>query len=286
MRPARQHYAGLWLVAILMAPPLTRATAGEPANRHSVEALTAKARRQGLKSNHASRRNNGSAAMLRGRVLFCSIFVSDTESGWTAAERKQADDCLKSAAVFLEREAKRRKIPLDIRRVHVADVDYAPGVPTDLFAPPTWTNEVLRAAGARSGTALLEKLKAEHKADQVMAIIHVNKAALSYNLAYYGRHIDPKYKAERAVCFTRYPDRRPTVCASYAHEILHCFGAGELYFPYDRTPRRKQRAGKLFPDDIMYRVDKDIAKQNVGDFTAYRIGWRDTLDRSQKEFED
>ena len=114
---------------------------------------------------------------------------------------------------------------------------------------------------------------------------HVNKAALSYNLAHYD-HVDDTYVAERMICFTHYPDGRPTAAATYAHEILHLFGAGDLYFPYDRDERRKELARRWFRDDVMLRVDYDMSRLTIGHFTAFRVGWLDKLKPEYEVFED
>ena len=98
--------------------------------------------------------------------------------------------------------------------------------------------------------------------------------------------MDDTYLAERMICFTRYPDGRTTAAATYAHEILHLFGAGDLYFPYDRVARRKEMARRAFPDDVMRRVDYDIATLSVGPFTAFRVGWLDELKPEYRVFED
>jgi hypothetical protein len=119
----------------------------------------------------------------------------------------------------------------------------------------------------------------------VLLLIHVNKKATSYALSYYD-NIDPTYTAERVVCFNHYADGRPSAAATYAHEILHGFGAGELYFPFDESDRRKKLGRQMFPDDVMQRVDYDISKVTVGAYTAYRVGWLETLADECKVFED
>ena len=88
------------------------------------------------------------------------------------------------------------------------------------------------------------------------------------------------------ICFSRYPDGRLTAAATYAHEILHVFGAGDLYFPYDGDGKRKAEARRLFPNDVMFRVDYKLDRLNVGPFTAYRIGWTQSLDPKLRVFED
>ena len=153
-----------------------------------------------------------------------------------------------------------------------------------MFADPVWTERLIQSTGAADGNGLVADLKRRHRADAVLLAIHVNKAAASYNLTFYDG-VSPVYAAERIVCFSRYPDQTPICAASYAHEILHSFGAGELYFPFDRTDERAKRAKKRFPNDVMFRVDRNLAALDVGPFTAYRIGWLDHLDADLRGFE-
>jgi hypothetical protein len=115
--------------------------------------------------------------------------------------------------------------------------------------------------------------------------LHVHKPGLSYNLAHYDG-VEDTYLAERMICFTRYPDGRPTAAATYAHEILHLFGAGDLYFPYDRASHRKEMARRYFPDDVMRRVDYDMSRLTVGPFTAFRVGWLYKLKPEYRVLED
>jgi hypothetical protein len=158
-------------------------------------------------------------------------------------------------------------------------------IPTDPYAHPSWTEEAVRLATGLSAPAYLGRLRDRHGAQQAALCLHVNQAALSYNLAYYDG-VRSEFEAERMVCFSSYPDGRPTTAATYAHEILHLFGAGDLYFPYDDTPERKSEAGRWFPHDIMYRVDYDINRLRIGPFTAYRVGWKPSLDPQWQHLED
>jgi len=119
----------------------------------------------------------------------------------------------------------------------------------------------------------------------VVLIYHVNKLGTSYNLSFY-RGVSPVWHAERLVLFTKYENDNPTAAATYVHEILHGFGAGELYFPFDSSERRKDAAKQIFPNDVMLRVDYDITTLDIGEYTAYRIGWIEELDDRFCIFED
>ncbi|HEY6563264.1 MAG TPA: hypothetical protein VIY86_02100, partial [Pirellulaceae bacterium] len=150
---------------------------------------------------------------------------------------------------------------------------------------PQWTEAILKATAGGNGEDLLASLRREFNADELLVCFHVNQPALSYNLAYYDE-VRPEYLVERMICFSQYPDGRFTSAATYAHEILHLFGAGDLYFPYDTGETRKRDATRWFPSDIMLRVDYDIDRLRVGPFTAFRIGWRSSLDPQWKHLED
>jgi hypothetical protein len=218
-------------------------------------------------------------------VLLYHLWAEDETSAWSDAHREEVRGRVRDAVAFLDRMARRHRIGLTVVEASAGRVRRAAPLPADMFAHPDWTEDLVRAAGAADGNALVADLKERHRADAAVLVFHVNKAAASYNLTFY-KGVGAAWAAERIVCFDRYPDGSPTCAASYAHEILHVFGAGELYFPYDRTDERRHRAARLFPNDIMYRVDRNIAALEIGAFTAYRIGWTDALDPSLRAFED
>ncbi|MCX5675093.1 MAG: hypothetical protein NTX87_08800 [Planctomycetota bacterium] len=268
------------------APAAARPSPPVPAAARPSAPTPAAARPGGERlANHASRRNNGSAAVLRGRVLLYHIWAEDAGSSWTAAGQAEVRDRVRAAIGFLNHWAGVHGVDLAFIEETAGRARSGSEIPTDMFADPVWTQRLIESAGAGDGNRFVADLKQRHQADGVLFVIHVNKAASSYHLSFYdGMH--PIYAAERIVCFSSYPDRTPTCAASYAHEILHAFGAGELYFPFDRTDERATLAKGLFPNDIMCRVDRTIAALNIGPFTAYRIGWTDRLDASLASLED
>ena len=54
--------------------------------------------------------------------------------------------------------------------------------------------------------------------------------------------------------------------------MLHLFGAEDFYTP--RT--RKEIAEKKYSKDIMLHQEYEIQNNNIGDATAFYIGWTDT----------
>lgn len=239
-----------------------------------------------MKSNQPSKRNVGSAAVMSGRIHVYHIFASDLNSTWDTVERDAVLTRMQEAYVFIQRQSRRHHIELSFSDEIARPVSYQGVLPTGTFANPKWTQQIIKeTCNEEDSLSLTEKLKRQTNADNVVICVHVDKPALSYNLAYYA-NVAAEFAAERMVCFSQYPDTRPTAAATYAHEILHLFGAGDLYFPYDQDEDRKQIAKRLFPNDVMFRVDYNLSRLNVGPFTAYRIGWRQSLDPEHRQFED
>ncbi len=121
-----------------------------------------------------------------------------------------------------------------------------------------------------------DALKKELKVKQVAYLLVVNKEGRSYKQAYSQSSIERKYE------FSVFFDDSVTVsgnsCSStVAHEILHLFGAEDLYDPYGRYPQREKLAQELFPEDIMNKGFSDINDAVVGEYTAYSVGWTDEL---------
>ena len=239
----------------------------------------------GLKSNQASKRDAGSASVFAGSSLIYQVFLSDKTCSWTESQKETVLRNMDQALGFIVRQSHHYGVKVSFQQEEAREVVFDGVVPTSTFVDPKWTEQVIESLNHGSGNELVAQLRRQYQVDHVLLCLHVNKPALSYNLAHYDG-VDGTYSAERMVCFTRYPDGRATAAATYSHEILHLFGAGDLYFPYDEGRQRKDQARRLFPDDVMRRVDYDISRLVVGPFTAFRVGWLDELKPEYRAFED
>ena len=236
-------------------------------------------------SNQASKRDVGSARQFKGKVAIYHLFANDSQTSWSKDEKQEILSRLSQAYGFLNHQSELHGEKVNFIEQIGPTVKLKRRLPTGTFVDPSWTEHVIRKGSTVASEELVTRLKQTHKADSAIICIHINKPALSYNLAFY-ENVAEEFAAERMVCFSTYPDSRPTSAATYAHEILHLFGAGDLYFPYDKDDYRKQVAKRYFPNDVMFRVDYNLYRLNIGPFTAYRIGWRDEIDGAHKMFED
>ena len=214
--------------------------------------------------------------MLTGPTLLYEIFVSDRASSWSE-ERKQAirrrvDDAL----AFLVEQGLKYQQRLQFEQVFAEPVSLDEEISNESQADPGWTARAIEKAGGTDGATLVRQFRQSHKVDNVLILLHLNKPGHSYNISYY-RGVPKEFAAERLILFTHFDSRRQTPPATYAHEILHGFGAGDLYFPFDQDNGRYVRAKHLFPNDVMFRIDAHIGRLEVDEWTAYRVGWLKTL---------
>ena len=69
-----------------------------------------------------------------------------------------------------------------------------------------------------------------------------------------------------------------------SHEILHQFGAWDLYQGKSQTLENAQRLKELFPNSIMIDVFRNRSKKEVDDLTAWRVGWHVDMDDEYMSF--
>lgn len=217
----------------------------------------------------------GSAEYLIGRNLLYSLFLDTNESSWEEAEKEEALNRLKLAAGYIEDASEEYQSKTELvcdwqentDLTGNAKVDFAINDKVDFEDRldeeiAIWVEKKID----------FEKLLEDHHANGIALLVFVNNPGGSYAIVFDG--IDnPK---ESAILFDEEP---PSV---YAHEILHVFGAHDLYSNAEYTSEVTEYVKKVYPLEIMYTVtDKngitydDRITNIVSPITAYHLGWID-----------
>lgn len=130
--------------------------------------------------------------------------------------------------------------------------------------------------------AMHEALQKYTGMDQLAYIVAHNKSGYAYaqSQSFMGAYTawnDPEYCV--LAVRSEYGDIFPAT--SYAHELLHLFGAQDLYRKnINSVIYNEQRAAlcqKLCPGDPMLNSGIDLSKADISGFTAYCVGWIDFL---------
>ena len=230
--------------------------------------------------NKAIYRNYGSAKMLTGRCVLVTVFISDSESSFNNRQEKEVMDKLAQAVDYITNKA--ALFGRDLELIYDnSDLIYKTysnkKIPTamDDF---NWTLDILKKINS---DRVIKEIEEKYNTNNVGFIFNVNKSGNAYALST-NESIMKEYYNEKCVVYSG-SEENSSNAYIYAHEILHLFGALDLYYPDDETEDRKKLAESYFPKEIMLEYHYDVNSALVSDVTAYLVGWKDKL-KKQYEF--
>lgn len=219
----------------------------------------------------------GSARYLEGRTVFYSMYVDTPDQSWQPEEQEAALEKLAIASDYL--------------------VDVAEGYQRDLEFVYDWQEHPDLKGNVSVDFSILDYdefegvLKAEinqwvkervdyeevmqrYDAEGMALLLFVNNPGVSYSLVFDGMD-NPK---ESVILFA---GEQPAV---YAHEILHVFGAHDLYDGEEYSAGVTKYVAQNYPLEIMRTVrdgqgrarEKEIVNI-ISPITAYHLGWLEEI---------
>ena len=225
-------------------------------------------------------RNFGSAKKLVGDCALVTIFMADEESIFTINQEEEAMSKLTEAVNYLTNKANLFGRELEIV-YNEPDLIYrfnSKNIISTNFDDTNWSVDLLERINSDK---IVQEIYRNYGIDNVGFVINVNKEGQSYAVST-NKYVMKKYDNEKCVIYSQYSGSE-TNAYVYAHEILHLFGATDLYYPNDIIEYRKDLAEEYFPNEIMLDYHYNLKNAMISDVTAYLIGWKDKL---KKEYED
>ena len=230
----------------------------------------------------------GNCGTLTRNPTLVVLFVDDAESAWNDTLIQHFQNVQIAKAVeWLEQQAAKYGVPLDIQTkyYHGALDNGGKVYYPDTVAHKTDESDydllesVVGNMGEGTGDQFYAKMRRENGGEDVMFLCMVNKDGLSYARG----HADPySQMLEYAVVYARNADvpaadtlhqKTHNRASVVAHELLHLFGAEEMYEPAGRNAIAKEKYLK----DVMLWTESFIVRNEITEFTAYCIGWTDTI---------
>jgi hypothetical protein len=255
--------------------------------------------------NFMNGRYNNVCKDLKDDVLLYFVFIDTrTTYPWTEFDILTTIDSIQVAVRWLEDQADRNGIALNIKTDYYIGDDYATiernlprksiqetieiqNLVEGMRSLSRWGDYISRTIGESlyikekdgipvqkspaNKERLIAFLRDEYQVESVALLLMVNNYfRTDISLAINTLHNDD---VEFSIVSYKYP-------SEIAHSFLHLYGAADLEeSPFRRSRRKIRFACQAFPDDIMTDVyARPLLDLDIGDFTKYMIGWTEELE--------
>ena len=200
----------------------------------------------------------GGSKKLVGDVIAIVFFVNDKCSAWTEDAKATFTKNHISAMQVLMDSAKAHGVHLQIRRAY-ADVNSPFDCSTKNYIK--WSQQIIRQYGKSSLLAYQKYYTAKYGCDEAPILFAFNKPFRSFAIS-----TNPLTHTYDELASVSCIDRQNSII----HELLHPFGARDLYFPQEL----KTLVSQMQYDSIM----ASVSSYHMDSLTAYLIGWTDEID--------
>ena len=230
--------------------------------------------------------NIGNCKKLVGKVYTLVIFLEDNESRWDEKAINQFyNNKFFPSFNYLKEQAELRKVPLELdcgQYATCADgqtrIRYNGIIQTDSSNADINLDimkQTAKSLGFMTPEIMHAFLKNSTKSEQIAYILAVNKRGQAYAVA--DSFDDGADSVEFVVAFSSSSSSITNVGSTVVHEMLHLFGACDLFDPSGEYPKRKKLAKKLYPKDIMMLSAISPNSLEFGQLTSFLIGWTDSF---------
>lgn len=233
-----------------------------------------------IHSQNIDKWHDGSAIELKGNIYILAVFITTPKKTWTYDEKTELITSQLKAQEWLKKNA----------QLYGSDISFENGfygLKTDIVvdeiksikevydARLDWVYSILTKIGYSSPLEFLEKLKNTKQCNNALVIIYVNESGRSYAVPYCTGSNKERYFFEGCTVYRKDTYYQYTCAVTIAHEILHLFGAWDLYKLNKEDKERAKKAEHLFPNDIMIGGSCDLETFRLDRLTAWLVGlWR------------
>lgn len=205
-------------------------------------------------------RDMGNVKKLVGKVDVVVCFVNDKQSTWTAQAKQQYKQTQLEAMRYIQRTAHSRGVNLQMRNAYIeATVPMTCG--RDNYVE--WSKAIVNQCGSPDLYSFQRSFKIKNKCDEAPILFVWNN---KFRSSAYRTDWETRLFGEMARISA------PATVHTIVHELLHQFGAQDLYYPIELENLVK----KLNYASVMATYDS----QYIDSLTSYLIGWSNEIDRS------
>lgn len=220
--------------------------------------FTLNAQAQSYENHLAFRRKGmGSCTALKGDVVMRIVYVDNQTDEWTQQEKAAWEEKTEKAIAMLQKSADVYGKKLNVETL-VFCVTYTDAVP--------WDYDMFVEKILLQNTALLSDVHQRKNDENVFTVFCFQQEKRSLAYADWDGVL-----SESIVVNSQ------DTAVELVHEIMHLFGAVDLYFPEPF----EAAASELFPDSVMLATREESV---IDSLTAYTVGWTDQPDEEALAF--
>ncbi len=216
---------------------------------------------------------------MSGPVLNCVVFISSPENPWKDLEKETMLNALSQSENWLSAQAQSYQSDLSFKRLYIGDKKDLVFDTIEIGKASgkervDWVSRVLKRQGYKNAKQAYKRFAKESACSNLQMIIFAKADGMTYAMGFKKGMKKGKYFLEGCLVYQRYDNGAPQPTAGViAHELLHLYGAWDLYPTFMQTQERYEKARELYPNDIMLRLDHDINFLSIDKLTAWRLGW-------------
>ncbi|KAA3637962.1 MAG: hypothetical protein DWQ02_05860 [Bacteroidetes bacterium] len=210
-------------------------------------------------------------ASLTDKIYFLNLFVDTEHDSWDSDEIEAFFEKFEESLIWIEDQAYTysKEVAFDNdyfffdnqETVYLEEVERG-------YGAIQLIQDVLYDRGYNSLEHFLDRNRFEEPLSKLKIILFVKSKGRS--------HANNHLRIENVDIAIVYYQRRsgtPTDKYVMAHEILHLFGAWDLYYGKRQTKATAAKAKELFPKSIMIGHYSPRSSMEVDELTAWLIGW-------------
>ena len=220
----------------------------------------------------------GSANILSGKVYTLSCFISEPSEEWTYEEKLQVLEKLNEGTTWLTKKAAQNGVTLSFeggnyglqKDIKLAKIDRGTASGKERV---DWVTVVLKEIGYQNPLAFQNWVQTKTQCKNAQVIIFAKGKGTGYAMPFSTEMNKDLYFVEGAILYEKYWNGVDLVSSSIVHEILHVYGAWDLYKTFEQTKDREEKARQLFANSVMLRTSFDINELEVDEVSSWLVGW-------------
>lgn len=218
---------------------------------------------------------------LIGDVYIFTLFVDTDEDSWEEEEIEYYYNQLLESEKWLVNQASNYDQQLNFEndyftdnKEHIYLNDIRRGQ-----SPKSTIHKALAELGYRNFDNFLDMANFDFEQKKLKMVFFVKKQDRSHAYNYFSNK-----DLDLAIVYCKSTYGMITNHHVVSHEILHQFGAWDLYYGKSQTVESATKAKELYPNSVMINTKRNRENLEVDELTAWRVGWNFKYKKEYAQF--